>query len=106
MFLSPKGTYTEGNDDRRARGAEAAYRRGLAITERLATGDRSNAVWRRDVVVSHWCIGNAHERAGNPQALEWWRKTYALLSAMKRDGIQLSAEDEDTLVELRHKIGA
>jgi tetratricopeptide (TPR) repeat protein len=39
-----------------------AYRERLAIMERLAAADRSNAGWQRDLAISHGKLGLVHER--------------------------------------------
>jgi hypothetical protein len=39
-----------------------AYRDGLAIRERLATADRSNTQWQRDLAISHSRLASVYER--------------------------------------------
>jgi tetratricopeptide (TPR) repeat protein len=41
-----------------------AYRNALAIRERLAAADRSNATWQRDLGVGHYDIASIHEQLG------------------------------------------
>ena len=43
------------------------------------------------------------EKSGTGDALEWWRKAYDTLSAMKQRGIMLPT-DEQYLVQLRQKL--
>jgi hypothetical protein len=77
----------------------------LAIAARLAAADASNAGWQRDVFVSYWKLADVAEKSGTGDALEWWRKAYDTLSAMKQRGIMLPT-DEQYLEQLKNKIGA
>ena len=86
-------------------GALQAYRESLAVRARLAAADPSNAGWQRDVVVSYWKLADIAEKSGTGDALEWWRKAYETLSAMKQRGIMLPT-DEPHLIQLRHKLEA
>jgi tetratricopeptide (TPR) repeat protein len=47
--------------------ALAAYRADLAIAERLATADPSNAGWQRDLFLSYEKLGSVEERNQNPK---------------------------------------
>ena len=47
--------------------ALTSYRAGLAIAERLAKADLSNAQWQWDVVVSHWKLADH----GDEPARRW-----------------------------------
>ena len=45
------------------------------------------------------------EQTGIDAALPWWRKAYDVLSGMKERGLFVSAQDEQSLAQLRAKIG-
>ena len=86
-------------------GALEAYRQSLAVRQRLAAADPSNAGWQRDLWVSCWKMATMAEKSGTGDALEWWRKAYGQLSGMKQRGIMLPT-DEQYLVQLKQKAGA
>ena len=46
--------------------ALSTYRAGLAIAERLAAADPSNAGWQRDLFISYERLGSVEERKQNP----------------------------------------
>ena len=85
-------------------GALEAYQRSLEVRRRLAEADPSNAGWQRDLWVSFWKMGTVSEQAGDAEAAGWWRKAYDVLSAMKRRGLFVSAQDEQFLAQLRAKV--
>ena len=84
-------------------GALAAYRQSLAVSERLAAADPSNAGWQRDLWVSYWRIADMLERSGEKEAIDWWRRAYAVLSSMKAKGLFISPGDLKFLETLRRK---
>lgn len=86
-------------------GALAEYRAGLAIIERLAASDASNAQWQHDLWVTYSLIAAALESSGDPSAIEWWQRTYDILSGMKRAGMDISPADERYYQQLRQKLG-
>jgi hypothetical protein len=49
-------------------GAERAYRASLAVRERLAQADPSNAQWQRDLFVSLWRVADLSDRQGDRTA--------------------------------------
>lgn len=49
-------------------GAEKAYRSALAVRERLAQADPSNAQWQRDLFVSLWRVADLSDRQGDRTA--------------------------------------
>jgi hypothetical protein len=56
-----------------------SYRDGLAIRERLAKSDPSNAGWQRDLSVSYEKIGNGLVAQGNgPEALKCYRDSLTI----------------------------
>lgn len=81
------------------------YRESLAIRERLAVLDPSNAGWQRDLWVACCWIADALERLGDPTALEWWQRAYDIFSEMKRAGMYVSPADEQYYQQLRQKLG-
>jgi tetratricopeptide (TPR) repeat protein len=85
-------------------GALQAYQDSLAVSQRLATADPSNAGWQRDLVVSCLRMAMMAERSGSGDALEWWRKAYETLAALKQRGIMMPT-DEPYLEWLRGKTG-
>lgn len=85
-------------------GALAAYREALAVRQRLAAADPSNAGWQRDLMVSCCKMATMAEQSGSGEAAQWWRKAYEMLSAMKQRGIMLPT-DEKFLARLRVKAG-
>ena len=84
-------------------GALAAYRQSLAVSERLAAADPSNAGWQRDLWVSYWRMADMLERSGEKEAIDWWRRAYAVLSSMKQRGLFISPSDEKAFDFLRRK---
>ena len=45
------------------------------------------------------------EANGSGDAPAWWRKAYEVLSGMKRRGLFLSPQDEQSLARLEQKLG-
>jgi hypothetical protein len=84
-------------------GALAAYRKSLAVRERLAADDPSNATWQRDLWVSYWRQADMLERSGEKEAIDWWRRAYAVLTSMKQRGLFIPPGDEKFLDILRRK---
>jgi hypothetical protein len=52
--------------------ALSAYRAGLAIRERLAAADLSNAGWQRDLFVSYERLGSVEEAKQNPKGAAYY----------------------------------
>src|SRR5260370_76337 len=69
--------------------ALAAYLASLDISQGLAAADPGNAGWQRDLWVSYWRMAGLTEQLPGGNALDWWRKAYETLSAMKQRGIFL-----------------
>jgi len=87
-------------------GAVEAYEAALEIGERLAAADPGNAGWQRDLWVSHWRIADMMERTGHPdEARQWWQQAHDTLLDMKQSGVFVSAQDEQSLEQLRAKLG-
>jgi len=84
-------------------GALASYQQSMAIAEQLARQDPSNAHWQRNLWVSYQKMALVTERTSTDEAREWWRKAFERLSAMKKRGLFISAEDENTLEQLGQK---
>jgi tetratricopeptide (TPR) repeat protein len=60
-----------------------AYRDSLAIRERLASADRSNTLWQRDLAVSHSKLASIHERQSRiADALQELTKARDIMSAL------------------------
>mgnify|MGYP001342078680 CR=1 FL=1 len=49
-------------------GAEAAYRASLAVSERLAQADPSNAQWQRDLFFTLWWVAHLRDLQGDRAA--------------------------------------
>lgn len=86
-------------------GALGAYRESLAVSQRLAAADPSNAGWQRDLSVSYWRMAIMAEKAGTGDAAAWWRLAYETLSALQQRGIMLPT-DEPYLEQLRQQTGS
>jgi hypothetical protein len=50
----------------------------------LCSADPSNALWQRDLRVSDWRMADMLERSGEKEAIDWWRRAYAVLTSMKQ----------------------
>jgi len=83
-------------------GALEAFRRSLALRERLAAADPGNAGWQRDLWVSYWRLAQMAEPTNASEARDWWRKAYEHLSGMKQRGI-MTPTDQQYLDQLRLK---
>lgn len=81
------------------------YRASLAIAERLAAQDPTNAASQRDLWVSCWRMADIRERNGDAEAQVRWRRAHDTLAGMKRKGLHPSPEDQQYLAELEGKIG-
>jgi tetratricopeptide (TPR) repeat protein len=67
--------YAKGNLD----DARAQYRQSLAIRERLAAADPTNAAWQRELVISLVKVGEIEERLGKTaEAVERYRAAAAI----------------------------
>jgi len=74
--------------------------------QRLAAADPGNAGWQRDLWVSHRRIADMMERTGHPdEARQWWQQAHDTLLDMKQSGVFASAQDEQSLEQLRAKLG-
>ncbi len=71
---------------------------------KITTQDPSNTSWQRDVWISCWKIPAAMERLGDSHAVDWWRRAYEKLSALKQSGRFVSPQDEQVLQQLRCKL--
>ncbi|MBI5542248.1 MAG: tetratricopeptide repeat-containing protein, partial [Deltaproteobacteria bacterium] len=78
-------------------GALASFKKSA---ERLAAADSSNSVWQHDLWGSYARMAKTAKRAGATDAHSWQKKANAQLAAMKRRGLQLSAEEEESLRNL------
>ena len=86
-------------------GALKAYEQDLAIAERLAAADPSNAGWQRDLYVSHWRLAETAEQRGQPEeALGHWGPAYKVLQGITDRGLHVTPEDRAFLKELRLKL--
>ncbi len=83
-------------------GALAHFGQSLAIVERLAAADPSNAGWQRDLYVSHWMLADLNERRGETQAAQvHWRQAYAVLKGIQERGLHVSPADLAGLEAIR-----
>jgi hypothetical protein len=74
-------------------GALAAFEQGLAIRERLAEADPSNAQWQTDVVVSLWKL--AGDGLAEPAAArDYLRRVLAILEGLAAAGRLHGAQQE------------
>jgi hypothetical protein len=80
------------------------YQRSLEVRERLRAASPDSAEAARDVWVSCGKMARFAERTGKIDAMKWWRKAFAILDGMKREGRFLSAQDERVLELLRQKV--
>jgi hypothetical protein len=78
----------------------------LAVSQRLALADPTNAGWQRDLWVSYWRMAVMSERLNHGDAMTWCRKAYDQLSGMKKKGVYISPQDEGFLRQLREKLSA
>jgi hypothetical protein len=85
--------------------AFSAYRQSLAVHEQLVAVDSSNAFWQRDLWVSYSRMANISEQLGIKEAVGYWHRAYAVLSAMKARGLFISPGDLKFLDILRRKCG-
>jgi tetratricopeptide (TPR) repeat protein len=90
---------------RDAAGALREYRAGLQIAERLAKKDTAEVAWQRDLWIAYYRQAEVSRKTGIADSLEWWRKSYRVLFALKRRVVSISPQDEKILEELRKKIG-
>lgn len=88
------------------KGALASYQKYLAIAEKLAAAESSNAQVRRDVCWSCGKIANVLEKYGDEQATAWWTRARDGFEAMKAAGMYLSPKDEAVLNALNAKLQA
>jgi len=85
-------------------GALAAYQNALANAQRLAAADPSNVLWQRDLWVAYLKMAVISRQSGTGAALQWFRKAHDALAGMKRRGLFLSPQDEETLARLRAEL--
>jgi eukaryotic-like serine/threonine-protein kinase len=77
-------------------GALQAFRADLAIAERLAADDPSQAGWQRDMIVSYAKLGGMDPGAG------WWAKALAVAEEMAAKEI-LTPRDAWMLEDLKSR---
>jgi hypothetical protein len=71
----------------------------------LCAADPSNAGWQRNLWVSYGRMADMLERSGEKEAIDWWRRAYAVLSSMKQKGLFISPGDEKSFNFIRRKCG-
>ncbi len=81
-----------------------AYREGLTIRQRLANADPGLADFQQELVVSLCKVAGVLERRLDPEANQYWRRVFDVLSEMKRRGMLISPENE-RMLELLKNIG-
>ena len=81
VLLSSEGDVLQAQGD--LAGSLAAYRESLAIMQRLAAADPSNAGWQRDLGVNHNKVGDALEAQGDlAGALAAYRESLAIMQRL------------------------
>jgi hypothetical protein len=98
-FLSSRG---QPGDAEKALGH---YQRSLEVAERLLAANPESAEAARDVWVSCWRMASMAENTGAGYAMKWWRKAFAILDGMKREGRFMTPQDEGFHEQLRRKVG-
>jgi len=94
--LAEQGNLTE---------ALKSYRDSLAITERLAKGDPSNAAWQRDLAASEYKVGNVLVEQGNlTEALKSYRDSLAITERLAKADPSNAAWQRD-LAAVNERLG-
>jgi tetratricopeptide (TPR) repeat protein len=87
-------------------GALSAYRESLAIAQRLAGSDRSNAGWQRDLSVSHNKVGDVLRAQGDlAGALSAYRESLAIDLRLVAESDRSNAECQRDLSVSHNKVG-
>jgi len=82
-----------------------AYREALAIRQRLANDEPGLVDYEQELLVSLCRVAGALERQLDPEATQYWRRVFDVLSEMKRRGVPMSAENEKMLELLKRTGG-
>jgi hypothetical protein len=87
-------------------GALEAFRRSLAMAERLAAADPGNMEWQRDLAVSHYKLAGLARQHGDQSLWEAeLQQCFAVLTAMKSRGMHFDPALQQVYQQLASMFG-
>jgi hypothetical protein len=84
--------------------AQRLFAESIRIAQRLTESDLGNAVWQRELWVSHYRIADLLEKQADAKAIDHWRKAHDILANMIRQSLHVSPQDREFLQQLRAKL--